>query len=215
MRQHFFILATVLYFFIPSSVLAQKEVTALQVDYRIEIESGRDPKRPEVRQSPIVFYNRMYIYNERAVYVSLDSSKTWKDYQQNEKSIFWRKGKTSYKYEYKDTNCCIMYSSMKNRYRYESTVVVEKIIGRNTKKVMVYDDVNNKNYLVWADHSIGAAISPIGFMNVGGLVMRLRNENVVYEVRAISKISVDESFFDIDTEKYKFSEKAFRKGIIE
>lgn len=215
MRNQILVLASVFYFLIPASLLGQNEVSALQVDYRIEIESGRDPNRPEVRQTPIVFYNRMYIYKEKAVYVSLDSTKTWKDYQQNEKSVFWRKGKTSYKYEFKDTNCCIMYSSMKNRYRYESTVVIEKIIGRTTKKVIVYDDVNNKSYLVWADHTIGAAISPIGFMNVGGLVLRLRNENVVYEVQKISTIKIDEGFFDVDTEKYKFSEKAFRKGIIE
>jgi len=197
------------------SLFAQDEVQVLNVDYRIEIESGRDPKRPDVRPEPMVVFNRMYIYNNRAVYVAYDTTKTWKDYTIKDKTTIWKKGKTSYKHEYKDSTCCIMYSAMKKRYRWEGTTVEEVIAGRKTKKVIIYDDVNHKTYYVWIDPLIKTSISPIGFLPVSGLIMRLRNENIVYEVIGRRVLSIPETFFDVDEEKYRFSEKAFRTGFIE
>ena len=43
-------------------VFSQNEVEVLQIDYRIEIESGRDPKRPEVRPEPMVVFNIIFHY---------------------------------------------------------------------------------------------------------------------------------------------------------
>ena len=45
--------------------------------------------------------------------------------------------------------------------------------------------------------------------------MRLRNENMVYEVVGLSTIQVSELFFDVSPDVYHFKEKAFRAGIIE
>lgn len=194
---------------------SQDLVEVMNVDYRIEIESGRDINRPEVRPEPMVVYNRMYIYDDRAVYTTYDTTKVWSDYLHNEKTLIWKKGKTSYKYEYKDSNCCIMYSAMKKRYRWEGTSVVETIAGRDTKKVIIYDDVNHKTYYAWIDPLIKTSISPMGYLPVNGLIMRLRNENVVYEVIGRRVLSIPESFFEVDEEKYQFSEKAFRTGFIE
>ena len=196
-------------------VFSQNEVEVLQIDYRIEIESGRDPKRPEVRPEPMVVFNRMFIYGNRAVYVVYDITKTWKDYSVKDKTTIWKKGKTSYKHEYKDSTCCIVYSAMKKRYRWESTVVEEVIAGRKTKKIIIYDDVNRKTYYVWVDLMVSASVSPIGFLPVNGLIMRLRNENIVYEVISRKVVSIPESFFEVNEKKYKFSEKAFRDGVIE
>ncbi|MBD80909.1 MAG: hypothetical protein CL840_18475 [Crocinitomicaceae bacterium] len=199
----------------PLGLLSQKTVSALNVDYRIEIESGRDINRPEIRPKPIVVYNRMYIYNNRAVYVAFDSTKSWNDYGVMDKTTIWKKGKTSYKHEFKDSNCCIMYNEMKKRYRWESTVIEEVIAGRKTNKVIIYDDVNGKIFYVWVDPLVKTSVSPIGFLPVNGLVMRLRNENVVYEVIGRKVVEVPESYFSVDEEKYRFSEKAFRTGFIE
>lgn len=196
------------------SASAQKEVKALVVDYKIEIESGRDPKRPEVRPKSIVAFNRLYIYGHKAVYVALDSTKKWSDYTAEQKSFMWSKGKTSYRYEKKDSNCCVLYSELKKRYRTESTVIQENILGRHAKKVIVYDDVNQLTYLVWDAPTLAVPVSPLGFMPVSGLVMRLRNENVVYEAVKISYQNIPESFFETKEGSYQFSEKAFRAGVV-
>ena len=108
-----------------------------------------------------------------------------------------------------------MYNLIKKRYRWESTVIQEVIAGRKTNKVIIYDDVNRKTFYVWVDPTIKASVSPIGFLPVNGLIMRIRNENVVYEVIGRRTVEVPESFFQVDEEKYRFSEKAFRTGFIE
>jgi hypothetical protein len=193
----------------------QKIVNALKVDYKIEIESGRDPKRPEELPPSIIVYNTMFIFNNKAVYVTSDSTKKWSDYKPKEKSLLWRKGKTSYRYEFKDSNCCVLYSNLKERYRQENTSIEETIAGKKTKKEIIYDDVNNRMYLVWVDPNLPVGVSPLGFMPVSGLVMRLRNENMVYEVVSVNNVQVQETFFETKSDGYQFKEKAFRTGIVE
>ncbi|UTW61124.1 hypothetical protein KFE98_14005 [bacterium SCSIO 12741] len=129
-------------------LLAQKSGKA---EYLITIEAGKSKKQAElVNTLPemLKVKNSMYFYKGKGIYVQF-SDQTLDSIEEKGKTYIWKSGSNSYKYEAMDTNCCILYSNLKDRYTIESTSVVEEIAGYKAKKVILKDLVNNIEYLVW------------------------------------------------------------------
>ncbi len=157
--------------------------------------------------------NSMYFYKGKGIYVQA-SDKALEEVPEKAKTYIWKSGKNSFKYEALDTNCCILYSQLKDRYTIEQTSVVEEIAGYKAKKVILFDQVNNIQYLVWYTSKIKGGLSPIGVLPVKGFVLRLKNENIVYEVKSVEEMDLDGEQFEVSEDYLKFSEKAFRRGYI-
>ena len=156
----------------------------------------------------------MYFMDKVGLYVHQSSDNELAQIAPSKKMLFWKKGKYAYKHEFKDSNCCLLYSNLKTRYSIEHTKLHEVILGYACHKVLIYDDVNKENYLAWYTPQLQGGISPIGYLSVPGMVLKLETPRVSYLATEIIPQELNEKEFDIPKSKLKFSEKAFRSGII-
>lgn len=184
------------------------------VEYRIKIEAGRAADEP-ITEKPLFLEvtNRMYFRNGVGVYTDI-TDRDLSELKETEQNVIWKKGKWGYKYESKDTNCCVLYSNMKTRYEVEPTKLSAKIAGYNCQKVLVYDRVNKKNFLVWYSPQLKGGISPMDYFPVGGMVLKLESDRVTYLATKVFLQEFDKDFFRVPENKLQFSEKAFRSGYI-
>lgn len=185
------------------------------VDYLIKIEVGKENQDYPTEQVQFIeAKNRTYFYNKVGLTVSGEGTENLQELKESEKMLIWRKGKNSYKHEAKDSNCCLLYSNMKDRYKVETTKLTEMILGHNCHKVLIYDEVNKENYRVWFTHSIKGGMSPIGYLPLPGMVLKLESDRVSYKATKIESKVIASDFFNVPSQKLKFSEKAFRSGFI-
>ena len=56
---------------------------------------------------------------------------------------------------------------------------------------------------------VSASVSLIGFLPVNELIMRLKNENIVYEVISRKAVSIPESFFEVKEKNTNSRKKLF------
>ena len=195
--------------------LSAQTISSGYVDYLIKIEVGRENQdNPTEQVQFIEANNRTYFNNKVGLTVSGEGNENLKELKETEKMLIWRKGKNSYKHEAKDSNCCLLYSNLKDRYKVESTKLTEMILGHNCHKVLIYDEVNKENYRVWFTHRVKGGISPIGYLPLPGMVLKLESDRVTYQATQILFKELASEYFDVPSQKLKFSEKAFRSGFI-